>query len=162
MNIAVDKVAAFIDRVRMFDVKEGVTDPDSGSNGVDDGMTDVLIENEDDPTEQELKSFIVGLNEEERAALVALVWVGRGDYDPQEWNEALHAAMARSGPSTARYLLGIPNVGDLADEGLAAMTEAQDLPSARDPQPMREAPRGAHSELAEEVSEAPPEGREDL
>lgn len=162
MHIAVDKVAAFIDRVRMFDVKEGITDPESGSNAIDDGMAGVLIDAADDPTEQELKSFIVGLNEDERAALVALVWIGRGDFEPEEYDAAMEQARARRGASTARYLLGIPNVGDLADEGLAQMTQAQDLPAARDEETLDRAPSGLHSELDQSFSGPPPAGEEDV
>ncbi len=42
MDIALDKVCELILRMREIDVKEGVTDPDSGSNPIDDGSTDVL------------------------------------------------------------------------------------------------------------------------
>lgn len=140
MDIAVDKVAAFIDRVRGYDVKEGVTDEDSGSNAIDDGMTDVLVDTADDPTERELRDFIAALNVDERANLVALVWIGRGDYEAEEWDEALAAARERRDGSTWRYLLGIPNVGDLLDEGLAAMTEDEDLPPARDDEQVAAAP----------------------
>lgn len=141
MDIAVDKVAQFIDRVRAFDGKEGVTDLDTGSNAVDDGMTDVLTDTPEDPTEEELRAFIAALNQDERATLVALVWLGRGDYDAGEWAEALATARDRSGPPTWRYLLGIPNVGDLVDEGLAMMTEEEDLPPARDDAQIRGAPK---------------------
>ena len=51
MDIALDKVCELILRARAIDVKEGVTDPDSGSNAIDDGSADVLINSGDDLTE---------------------------------------------------------------------------------------------------------------
>lgn len=121
MDIALDKVCELILRARQVDVKEGVTDPDSGSNAIDDGAADVLMDNADDPTEEEIREFIAGLNDDERHDLVAIMWIGRGDFDPEDWGEALRTAREREQGSTADYLLGIPNVGDLLDEGLAAL-----------------------------------------
>lgn len=152
MEIAVDKVAAFADHARRFDVKDAMTDPASGSDGIDDGMTDVLVDTPDDAVAEELIGFIAGLNEDERAALVALVWLGRGDFEASEWGEALALARERREGSTARYLLGIPNVGDLAEEGLAQMTEDELLPDARDSEDLDRAPDGLHPELDNEAA----------
>jgi hypothetical protein len=121
MRIALDKVCELIVRARMLDVKEGDTDAASGSNAVDDGMTDVLTDDGGDATEQEIRSFVHGLNDDERHDLVALVWVGRGDFDGAEWGDAVANAAERGAGDTADYLIGIPNLGDLLDEGLAAL-----------------------------------------
>src|SRR5918993_1173369 len=72
MDIALDKVCELILRAKAVDVKEGVTDPDSGSNPIDDGSTDVLIDGGDDLTESEMRDVIAGLNDDERHDLVAL------------------------------------------------------------------------------------------
>jgi hypothetical protein len=124
MDIALDKVCEFIIRAKAIDVKDGVTDPDSGSNPIDDGGLSALQADTDDATEQELRDVIAGLNEDERADLIALVYIGRGDMEPEEWGDAVRLAKEReeaSSASTADWLIGIPNLGDLLDEGLAAM-----------------------------------------
>jgi Protein of unknown function (DUF3775) len=121
MDIALDKVCELILRAKAIDVKEGVTDPDSGSNPTDDGSTDVLADGGDDLTESEVRDVIAGLNDDERHDLVALVYIGRGDMEPEEWRDAVRLARERDGGNTADYLLGIPNLGDLLDEGLAAL-----------------------------------------
>ena len=41
LAISAEKVAFLIEKTREFDVKEGATDPDSGSNPTDDNMIDV-------------------------------------------------------------------------------------------------------------------------
>lgn len=121
MDIAVDKVCELILRVREIDVKEGVTDPDSGSNAIDDGSTDVLTSSADDSTEEQVREFIIGLNDDERIDLVALTWIGRGDFEADEWAAVRTEARDRATTSTGDYLLGIPNLADLLDEGLAAI-----------------------------------------
>ena len=121
MDIALDKVCELIIRARAIDVKEADTDPDSGSNAIDDGSTDVLTGDPDDSTEEQIREFIAGLNDDERHDLVAITWIGRGDYDAEDWAEALRTARDREQGSTADYLLGIPNLGDLLDEGLATL-----------------------------------------
>ena len=129
MELSPDQVQAFVDRVRQFDVKEGMTDPDSGSDAADDGMTDVL---QDDPANDsvtlELRGFLAALNVDQQAELVALAWIGRGDFEPGELQEAVTLAHERSRDrGIARYLLGIPNVGDLVNEGWAALGEETGL-----------------------------------
>jgi hypothetical protein len=124
MDIALDKVCELILRVRAIDVKEGITDPASGSNPIDDGSIDALTASPDDATEDEIRDVIAGLNDDERADLIALVYIGRGDMEPEEWSGAVRLAREReesSSLSTADWLIGIPNLADLLDEGLNAM-----------------------------------------
>lgn len=78
-------------------------------------------EEEQDLTEEELRELINDLNVDEAAELVALVWVGRGDYDASEWSEALAEAKQRGNRRTAKYLLGMPMLGDWLEEGLEAL-----------------------------------------
>ena len=124
MDIALDKVCELILRARAIDVKEGVTDPASGSNPIDDGNIDSLTAAPDDATEDEFRDVIAGLNDDERTDLIALVYIGRGDMEPEEWGAAVRLAREREGASslsTADWLIGIPNLADLWDEGLNAM-----------------------------------------
>ena len=124
MDIALDKVCAIILHARAVDVKEQDTDPDSGSNPIDDANVDALTATPDDATEDQLREVIEGLNEDERHDLIALVYIGRGDMEAEEWSAAVRLAgerESRGSLSTADYLLGIPNLPDLLDEGLAAL-----------------------------------------
>jgi hypothetical protein len=124
MDIALDKVCELILRARAIDVKEGLTDPASGSNPIDDGSIDALTSSPDDATEEEMRDVIAGLNDDERVDLIALVYIGRGDMEPEEWGAAVRLAREReeaSAISTADWLIGIPNLADLLDEGLNAL-----------------------------------------
>lgn len=121
MDIALDKVCELILRLREVDVKESGTDPDSGSNPIDDGSTDVLTDAPGDSTEEQVREFLAGLNDDERHDLVAIMWIGRGDFEAEEWSAARASARERETTPTGDYLLGIPNAGDLLDEGLASL-----------------------------------------
>jgi Protein of unknown function (DUF3775) len=124
LGISTEKVDRIIVRAREYDVKEGDSDPDEGSNAIDDGMADVLEDKpEEDAVRQELVSFISGLDEEEQANLIALAWVGRGTYDFSEWQEALDTARLEHKKRAAQYLLGLPLLGDYLADGLAAFGE---------------------------------------
>ncbi|MBV9061820.1 MAG: DUF3775 domain-containing protein [Alphaproteobacteria bacterium] len=119
LGIATDKVCYIIVKARQFDVKEGNADPNSGSDAIDDGFTDVLEDKPDDPVFRELTGFISGLDIEEQLNLVALAWLGRGTYDKTEWSEALTVARQEHNNRTAQYLLGLPLLGDYLEEGLS-------------------------------------------
>ena len=119
LTISPEKVAFLIEKAREFDVKEGNSDPDTGSNGADDGMIDVLEDNGRDPVQHELIGFIDALTEDEQVDLVALMRLGRGDGTIEEWKELRgEAADGRRSGATSSYLLGEPMLGDLLAEGL--------------------------------------------
>ncbi len=119
-DINPEKVCFIIAKARVFDVKEGAADPDEASNPSDDDYREVLGAFEGDPVAEELKGFIDALDEDEQAELVALLWVGRGDFDAEQWPEALATARSRHTGSTSEYLMGVPVLADYLEEGLAA------------------------------------------
>ncbi len=124
LTISPEKVAFLIEKAREFDVKEAGSDPDSGSNAVDDDMLDVLEDNGQDPVVRELSGFIRALNEDEQIDLVALMWLGRGDGSIEEWDDLRARAVEARGEyrnprsETVRYLLGEPMLGDFLADGL--------------------------------------------
>jgi hypothetical protein len=71
-------------KAREFDVKVAPEWLDDGSNPVDDGMIRIL-DYADDATLLELRSYLRAMNEHEIEDLVALTWLGRGDYTLDEW-----------------------------------------------------------------------------
>ena len=111
-------VSFIIEKAREFDAKVEPDDPDSGSNPSDDRAIDVLEDFADDPTLEELKSAIEGLNEDESRDLVAIMWTGRGDYGKDQWSEAKAQAHTIPPPDRSRYLIGTPMLADYLEQGL--------------------------------------------
>jgi hypothetical protein len=118
LAIAPDKVGFLIEKARQFDVKEAATDPDSGSNGADDGMIDVLQDSGKDPVVREIAGFLKALTEDEKADLIALMRLGRGDGTIDEWKDLRPQAAEASSERTADELLGEPMLADFLAEGL--------------------------------------------
>jgi hypothetical protein len=120
LAISAEKVGFLIEKTREFDVKEGATDPDSGSNGADDNMIDVLEDNGDDAVVREITGFINAMTEDEQIDLVALMRLGRGDGSIEEWEDLRREAAEERNSRTASYLLGESLVSDYLAEGLDA------------------------------------------
>ena len=118
LTISPEKVGFLIEKAREFDVKEGIVDPDSGSNGTDDEMIDVLEDDGNDPVAREITGFINALSEDEQVDLVALMRLGRGDATIEEWADLRREAARGRNGRTASYLLGEPMLGDFLAEGL--------------------------------------------
>jgi hypothetical protein len=72
-------------------------------------------------TEDELRAFIAGLNDDEQASLVAVMWIGRGSYDAGELDEAMATARAEKTTPTEDYLLGEPMLSDYLEDGMDAL-----------------------------------------
>jgi hypothetical protein len=124
LSISLEQLGFIILKAREYDVKEGVTEPDPGSNPTDDGMAAVLEDHGDDPVRLEIVEFIHAMNEDERADLVALAWLGRGDGDLSNWEELRAEALREHNRRTASYLLGMPMLADYLEEGLSQFDES--------------------------------------
>ena len=121
LSISTEKICYVVMKAREFDVKDAATIPDDGSNPSDDHMVEVLEDRPDDPVARELVAFIGAMSEDEKADLVTLVWLGRGDGSLEEWNDLRAEAMRSHHQRTASYLLGIPLLADYLEEALAAL-----------------------------------------
>jgi Protein of unknown function (DUF3775) len=122
LTIPLQKLAYIVEKAREYDAEVPV-DPEAeeGSDAADDDERQILLDTPDNPTEQELRDAIDGLNIDEREELLALLWLGRGDYDAQSWLEALQQARETGTTTEADYLLGTPLLGDYLEEGVEAL-----------------------------------------
>ena len=108
-------------KARAFDVKTPPVEPDPGTNEIDDGERGVLEDYPSDQTQTELRDAITQLSDDAAIDLVAMLWVGRGDFSRDEWQEAKEAAAERAVGPVADYLMGEPNLGDFLEEGLTTL-----------------------------------------
>ncbi|MGD9980590.1 MAG: DUF3775 domain-containing protein [Hyphomonadaceae bacterium] len=122
-DFAVDRetLAYIVLKAKAFDGLVASDDPTDASDSVDDRFVDALEDERDNPVQRELSAAIRQLSEEAKASLVALAWLGRGDYGASEWREALAAARERRQAPTARYLMGMPLLGDYLEGGADAL-----------------------------------------
>jgi hypothetical protein len=117
LGISTETVCWVIARARAFDAKEA---GDGDANPDEDDPEAHLLEEEGDTIAEELREAIAEMNEDQQAALIALAWIGRGEFDVSEWDEAVRTAKERNLRNAEDYLVGMPLLGDYLEEGLAA------------------------------------------
>jgi hypothetical protein len=122
LTIPLKKLGFIVAKAREFDA-EIPSDPDaaSGSNPADDDERQILLDTPDNSTREELRDAIDSLNIDEREELLALTWLGRGDYDAADWPEALRQARETRTATETEYLLGTPLLADYLEEGASAL-----------------------------------------
>lgn len=121
LTISPEKVCFIIIKVREYDAKDQVSEPEPGSNPSDDKEVSVLEDHQDDPVVEEITSLINSLSEDEQIDLVTLAWLGRDDYSASDWPAVREEAARAHNERTANYLLGTPLVGDFLEEGLSML-----------------------------------------
>ncbi len=105
----------------VVDLANAVQEAEEAALGDDDDDEDLDDDEDEEISEEMLTDFIDELNEEQQVALIALAWVGRGDYEPEEWEEAVKLATERNAKGDAStYLAGLEGLGDLLSEGAGA------------------------------------------
>lgn len=111
---------AIVLEARAVHAKVEVVDPASGSNPADDGARDVLQDDPGDQVGADLRRLLRELDDDAAAELVALFWIGRGDYAATELDEAMAQARRHDRAATPRYLLAQPLLADFLLEGMLA------------------------------------------
>ena len=107
LEISPDKIAHVIIRAREFD--SGVNAWAHSGHRKGHG------------TETELSEFIASLNEDEQASLVAVMWIGRDTFGPEDLAEAIETAKAERSSPTEDYLMGEPQLADYLEAGMDAL-----------------------------------------
>lgn len=123
LGIAVEKVCEIITHLRAFDSGLVTDDSEISANEADDVIVEGALEARltqprTDPAYDELTGVIDALNLEEQINLVALLWLGRGDYSEKEWEDTLATARERHTEHTSEYLMESPIAGDYIEAGL--------------------------------------------
>ena len=117
LNISDEKLTFIILKAREFDAKVEAVEPDPGSNPIDDDDRGVLEDFAEDRTEAELRDALKALNEDEAIDIIAMLWVGRGDFDREDFEDARRLAAERHRRDSADYLMGNPTLSDDLEEG---------------------------------------------
>ncbi len=81
----------------------------------------IYLSRESGVGDAELHAFIDALNDDEKAQLTAVAWVGRGAFEPEDFAEAVATAVAEATTPTADYLMGMPHLAENLESGLEAL-----------------------------------------
>ena len=78
----------------------------------------IFLAREYGPDSKHLSDYIAGLNYDEKSSLVALLWVGRESYRPEDLDRAKTFAEAEASAPTEMYLSGMPELSEYLESGL--------------------------------------------
>jgi hypothetical protein len=126
LDITSEKLGYIIEKARELESELAVGTDAFAPNPAIDDERESLEDSGLDPTLEELRGAIECLNADEQEELVALVWVGRGDFSRAEWPAALQEARRAQTRSAAEHLIGTPLLADYLEEGAAAVGLASD------------------------------------
>lgn len=112
IEMSLDNLVHIITLARNFDPSETDTDHEESLTDTNDRA--------DSDARKDLRNGIDNLPDDDKAVLTALAWIGRGDFSPTEFDEALSMAFERGTRSAADYLAGLPGLGDLLEQGAEA------------------------------------------
>lgn len=121
LEINPEIVCNIILKAREFFAKEEVIvpeDPKEAKEFSDDYDFQILADYRNDLTFVEFKSLVNTLEPDQQAIIVALFWIGRGDYDIKEWDEAVSEATRAWNTHTAEYLLSKPLLASYLEDAL--------------------------------------------
>lgn len=118
LDIKSDYLGMLMIKVRALMARQETADPDSGVEPGDEDGPAVLREQADDLSREEILEEIEGLEPGQRAELVALMWLGRGDAEKEDWRDTVRLAVEREEMPTGEYLLDNPLVAEYWAEGL--------------------------------------------
>ena len=121
LDLNPDTICFLIDKAHEFHAKEEVVIPEVPGSPTEDWALQVLADHADDATFQEFKTTVADLDRDQQAQLVALLWLGRGDYEVDEWSEAVAEAGRMWNSRTAEYLIAHPLLADYLEEGLGLL-----------------------------------------
>lgn len=119
LETPLDMICRIIQRAREVEAEVPPAEPDDVAAEDSDDAYDVLDEEMNDVSEDELRTAIDDLADDQQAELLALALVGRGTYDPSEWTDALEEAN-EAAEDKIELLLDMPLLADYLDAGLAA------------------------------------------
>ncbi|HEX4736154.1 MAG TPA: DUF3775 domain-containing protein [Allosphingosinicella sp.] len=122
-----DTLCRIIIRARENEAQVPAPDPDEDADDVDDYDSDdeggVLSPLEDElntGVEEELRSILEDLADDQLAETLALAWVGRGTYDNSEWDDAFAEANDTDPESAVDELMDMPLLASHLEAALAA------------------------------------------
>jgi len=121
LNIPLEHLAYIIEKAREFDAETAPVDADPTANPDDEDSRAILEDTVDNPSRSELVAALEALDDDQQTEMLALMWLGRGDFVAAEWRDALAQARDIRNEREIDYLVGTPLLADYLEEAVAAL-----------------------------------------
>jgi hypothetical protein len=121
LNVSLETLCRLIVHARELEAQVPAIETDEEADPTDSDDPFAVIEDEANTViETEITSLLEDLADDEIAEVLALALVGRGTYDPLEWDEALEEATDGPNAAIIEQLLDMPMLAAYLEAGLAA------------------------------------------
>jgi Protein of unknown function (DUF3775) len=117
LSISPEKVFFIVAKSRQSDGT--ATELNVNSSSADDDAVHGFSDRSKTSDRSELSGLIQDLNVDEQIDLVALMWLGRGDGDLDNWKDLRSEASRAHNSRTASYLIETPMLADYLEEALS-------------------------------------------
>lgn len=121
LTVSLETICRLIIRARELEAQVPAIENDDEDDPTDsDDPLAVLEDEANEAIEEEVRSLLEDLADDEVAEVLALALVGRGTFDSSEWDEALEEANEEDADSIVDQLLDMPLLAGYLYAGLAA------------------------------------------
>jgi hypothetical protein len=121
LHVRIQTVCFLISKAHEFQSQEQVVLGDAPEIPAEDWALQALADHTEDPCLNEVQEVLGDMNPRQRAELVALMWLGRGDFDVEDWESAVEDALEEHSERAAEYLMAHPTVAEDLEEGLSLL-----------------------------------------
>ncbi len=118
LNVNPDTVCRLIELAQAYHVREPASAPEPSDNALDDPSQHMLADHKDNTSYAEFETIVRDLEPDQQREVVALLWLGRGDYVLDEWESTVEQAKDLPSPEPAQYLISHPLLAEHLREGL--------------------------------------------
>src|ERR1700719_2745562 len=120
LRISTEKVCDFIEAAREVAGKVPSTAGDHTTTGDDSKLVTIEDYPGEDDRRSQMVELIAGLNVDEQVDLLALIMLGRGDYEFADWAAAVDEAEGRLAARDPDYMIGDAALPEYLGDGLEA------------------------------------------
>ena len=118
LDVNPDTVCRLAELARVFHAQEEVVIPEEPDNPSGDWPAQILASHAGDSILEEFRNIVTDLEPDQQQQIVALLWLGRGDFSFEEWPEAARQAAENWNENTANYLIAHPMLPDYLSDAL--------------------------------------------
>ena len=126
LRISTEKVCDFIEAAREVAGKVPSTAGDHTTTGDDSKLVTIEDYPGEDDRRGQMVEFIAGLNVDEQIDLLALIMLGRGDYEIDDWEVAVAEAQGRIAARDPDFMIGDAALPEYLGDGLEAFDRSCD------------------------------------
>ena len=88
LEINPEIICLLINKAHEFHAQDSVVLDDEPESQIDDAIEEVNVDYASDPAFMDFKASVEDLEPDQQQAVVALLWLGRGDFTVDEWQSA--------------------------------------------------------------------------